>query len=262
MARTQTFADLEVGLSIRNKLNSITDWNSAYSYNQYDVTHFNGDTYFSIIDNNLGNEPDISPLQWVGEAATLQTGSTYPITSSWAINSISSSFSSYSFAGPWVTVSGSGLQLYDAGLGQYVTLTSNNEILTITPIGPPSVPGPLLVSALSASWASSSLTASQGNKAWGSIWYAGGTNFTASTYGCSVSRISVGNWGVTLNHPTPTSPYPITINAFSGSYINPTASVCFANNIKTTTFSMSFANVTTPITPADFSTASFQVSSN
>ena len=60
-----------------------------------------------------------------GSGTTLTTGSTYPITASWANNSvftISASFSNTS----------SYLSLYDAGLASWVIITSNNGILTIS----------------------------------------------------------------------------------------------------------------------------------
>src|ERR1035441_634623 len=103
MARTQTFQNLETWLNIRHKLDSLIDYTSSYSYNTYDVTHWNGGTYFSTEDNNTGNQPDISPSQWStississsyaltasyasnGGGTTLTSGSTYNITSSYAL---------------------------------------------------------------------------------------------------------------------------------------------------------------------------------
>jgi hypothetical protein len=55
--RTQTFANNEVGLSVRTKLNSLASWNPTYSYNTDDITHWSGSFYSSLIDNNVGNSP-------------------------------------------------------------------------------------------------------------------------------------------------------------------------------------------------------------
>ena len=111
------------------------------------------------------------------------------------------------------------------------------------------------------SWASNAVTSSQGSKAWGNIICIGGTKFTSSTYGCSVNRLNTGLWGVIFNSASPSTLYSVCINAFSGSASTPTASVSYASGQTVNSFTMSFANVTTPITYADFATASFNVHS-
>lgn len=57
MARTQTFSNGEVGLSVRTKLNSLAAWDSTYSYNIDDITAYSGSFYTSISDSNSGNLP-------------------------------------------------------------------------------------------------------------------------------------------------------------------------------------------------------------
>jgi hypothetical protein len=82
--RTQTFANGETGLSIRNKLNSIADWEIGYSYNVYDITHYSGSVYSSLINNNVGNIPTGSSF-WIPTNQTV-------ISCSWASSSLSASY--------------------------------------------------------------------------------------------------------------------------------------------------------------------------
>jgi hypothetical protein len=121
---------------------------------------------------------------------------------------------------------------------------------------------------LTASWAtnavtaSTALTASQGTKCWGSVFNIGGTNYTSSTFGCSVSRTAAGTWPVVFNNSAGSSMYAVGINAFSGSTLHPTASACFAISQATTGFTMSFYTIGTANVLADFASCSFDVNSN
>jgi len=111
MARTQTFLNGEVGLNIRNKLNSLAEWTGSYSYNTYDVTHFNGSIYASLVDSNLGNTPSTS-AQWknltlsasYATSASLASSASYvpnlypqivQVSASWASSSLNASTASY-----------------------------------------------------------------------------------------------------------------------------------------------------------------------
>ena len=115
MARTQTFSDGELGLSIRSKINSLPDWAGTYSYNINDITHYNGYIYSSLTDNNINNLPDVTVSQWKnvinytsslfgtsswainvvnGGGTGVVSGGSYNISASWASASISSSYAS------------------------------------------------------------------------------------------------------------------------------------------------------------------------
>jgi hypothetical protein len=46
-------------------INWIGDWDPAYEYVKYDGVTYSGSSYVSLINNNLGNEPDINPADWL-----------------------------------------------------------------------------------------------------------------------------------------------------------------------------------------------------
>jgi hypothetical protein len=111
---------------------------------------------------------------------------------------------------------------------------------------------------------SNALSASNGARAWGFLRY-DGTTLTTNTYGCSVLRIGLGSFGVTLSPVFPSTLYAVTMNASSASRLTPsntTASVGFPFNQATTGFTMSMAQGGNLGLRADFTTASFSVFSN
>lgn len=139
MPRTQTFSNNEQGLSVRTKLNSLSSWNSLYSYGVDDATHFSGSVYFSLVDGNLGNVPTNVSF-WKLGGTTLTSGSTYPITSSWAENTTTSSF----------IVITSSVQITSSISSSWASHSLSASW----------APMPVIPSTDSASWASSSLSSS------------------------------------------------------------------------------------------------------
>jgi len=84
----QTFNNGETGLSIRNKLNSVIEWNPSFIYNINGITHVSGTLYYSNIDNNVGIFP-ISSSFWGTTTQTQSSSlnSTFSVSSSYASSS-------------------------------------------------------------------------------------------------------------------------------------------------------------------------------
>ena len=151
MARTQTFLNGEIGLSIRNKINSLADWSGSYTYNTNDITHYGGYAFASAVDNNLGNHPSSSVL-WKSLAET----SSFAISASWAPHPTQVS-ASYAPVEP----------MYSSSAAAYIntkqdTLTNTLYVITASIATSASYVANLYPQTLqvSSSWASSSISAS------------------------------------------------------------------------------------------------------
>lgn len=163
MPRTQTFANNEQGLNVRTKLNSLSSWNSIYSYGTDDATYFSGSAYFSLIDSNLGNVPTNTSFWKIG-GSTLTSGSTYPITSSWAENTINASFVSVtssvqitsSISSSWSSASLSASYVPNL-YPQTIQISASWASASLSASWAPSIP---LDVSVSSSWASSSISSS------------------------------------------------------------------------------------------------------
>jgi len=136
------------------------------------------------------------------------------------------------------------------------------------------ITGNLKATAATASYVTSSniagtvknaVTASQGAFAWGSFVLVGGTNITASTYNCSISRTSIGLYPVTFTNNATTTNYAVIVNAESGSLLPTTSSLqCSVSGKATTGFSIYTSNISVvgaldTLVLMDASTASFVV---
>lgn len=111
----------------------------------------------------------------------------------------------------------------------------------------------------SASFATTTITSSQGTKAWGYFSF-NGTTLVTSTYGCSVTRAAVGSYNVLFSQVAPTSLYSVQCSGHSGSVdASATGSIGWAYKQATTGFTMSFVKMTVLTRLADVTTASFVV---
>jgi uncharacterized membrane protein len=72
----------------------------------------------------------------------------------------------------------------------------------------------------------------------------GGSNITASTYNCSISRTSIGLYPVAFVNNAATSNYAVIVNAASGSGVQSTSSLqCAVTGKATTGFSIYTTNI-------------------
>lgn len=110
------------------------------------------------------------------------------------------------------------------------------------------------------SWAITARTASM-DSAWGYLAY-DGTTLVTNTFNATVTRGAVGSYNVLFQTALSSGRYAVVANAHSGSSdASATGSIIWANKQTTTGFTMSCQKVTDFTTLADFTTASFTVSS-
>jgi len=114
---------------------------------------------------------------------------------------------------------------------------------------------------ISSSFATNSQTSSQGLRAWGYLKYSG--SLTQTTYNCSVTRISLGKYGISFTNPTfiPTSNYSVVITAVSGSSTGSIPCIGYITDQSNTNFTAAFKNMDVGFPSADFTAASFHVAS-
>lgn len=112
-------------------------------------------------------------------------------------------------------------------------------------------------SATTATSASYSTASFNGAKAWAFVSQSGVT-LTTTAYGCAITRISAGLYGVRFNSAPPTANYAAVFNGYSGSG-QITCSVGYPLNQTTVGFSMSVSLVSTPLVRADFQNGSISV---
>ena len=184
----------------------------------------------------------------------------YSTSSNLYVGNISTNKNLYLFAGGTTTTAS--MMLSSSGNFGIGTTSPVNRLDVYGNISCSVITASLLSGTASVSITSSyAITASQGMKAWGVITCVSSSNFTSSTYACSTNRIGLGSWGVSFSKASTSVPYAVCINAFSGSSNLPTASIAYSINQATTGFTMSFSTVVAPLIAADFSTASFHVTS-
>jgi hypothetical protein len=141
---------------------------------------------------------------------------------------------------------------------------AGNKKLKIDNNGNTQVTGSLFVSnGITASingTSSYSLSSRNGASAWAFISQSGTIPITSS-YGCRISRISVGTYGVIFTTPRQNSTYVVNFNGFSGSANRPTASIGYAVNQTINGFTMSISQVVTPLIKSDCSSGHILVHS-
>jgi len=106
-----------------------------------------------------------------------------------------------------------------------------------------------------------SITASNAPKFWARIQQAPIGTFSSTAYNLSsITRIGAGSYGIVFSTALGSALYSVNFNGQSGSAAgNQTASLGYAINTTTNSFTMSTFLASSPVTPADFTTGSFQV---
>jgi hypothetical protein len=104
-------------------------------------------------------------------------------------------------------------------------------------------------------------TASQGAKAWASIYVASAASISSASYNCNVTRSALGIYFVSFIHPATSVPYAALFDGFSGSTLTATASQgnCYSYTTNGFTMSVFKINGTTTNFVSDFTTGSIVV---
>jgi hypothetical protein len=111
------------------------NYSSTTNYGLHDAASFNGSTYISLIAGNVGNTPDVSPVQWAllaaqgltGPAGSAgATGAQGPAGATGAAGSVGPQGPPVSFSGGWLVGTSYGVgSVVVLGGSSYVALTAN-----------------------------------------------------------------------------------------------------------------------------------------
>ena len=176
-------------------------------------------------------------------------------TSSYATSAVTAATASYAASAIIAAIASTAITASYATLA-VTALTASTAAAASTSIT--AVTSSYATSALTASYVTSAVTASQGLKSWTSLKLNNTGSLVQTSYGCNVTRNSIGDYKVAFNS-TASLQYSVVANAISGTTDTPTSSFLmpFIYDEQTLYFKIKFKDTGNVL--RDFSTASIHV---